>query len=293
MRDLVSQGVVLDGESAYPAVSIVDPDAAPGARRAVVLMYHGIAQPENDWEARLFATPERFAAHMRALARQGLHACSLDDFTAWLAGDSALSPGSFLLTFDDGFAGVHEHAFPILADLGWPATIFLVSTQIGKHDAWCCDENPSGKTHRLMDRMEIRAMSACGFSFQSHSRSHPFLTALSPECLDRELSGSRAELEDLLGRPVDYLAYPYGRVDQRVMDATRNAGYRGAFSCKAGFNRCGVDPFRLRRVEAYGDDTPTMLVRKAVHASNVGSLAQALTYYPPHVLSSLRQRLLG
>ena len=50
-----------------------------------------------------------------------------------------LPDGSFLLTFDDGFLGVYEYAVPVLRDLGWPATVFLVSQRIGGRDDWCPD----------------------------------------------------------------------------------------------------------------------------------------------------------
>jgi hypothetical protein len=37
-------------------------------------------------------------------------------------------------------------------------------------------------------------------------------------------------LESLLGRPVPFLAYPFGRHDERVRRAARQAGYEHAFS---------------------------------------------------------------
>ncbi|MGB5340370.1 MAG: polysaccharide deacetylase family protein, partial [Gammaproteobacteria bacterium] len=87
---------------------------------------------------------------MHRLAAHGRQACSLEDFFLWLAGDKELPEGSFLLTFDDGFRGVYEHAAPVLQHLGWPATVFLVSRLIGGQDVWCQTENPEGFTYPLM-----------------------------------------------------------------------------------------------------------------------------------------------
>jgi len=41
----------------------------------------------------------------------------------------------------------------------------------------------------------------------------------------------------LLGREVDFLAYPFGHVDERVEAAPGSAGYRAAFSTSAGLQR--------------------------------------------------------
>jgi len=57
-----------------------------------------------------------------------------DALVGWLEGGPALAAGAFVLTFDDGFRGVREHALPVLERLGWPFTVFLVSDRIGQRD---------------------------------------------------------------------------------------------------------------------------------------------------------------
>jgi peptidoglycan/xylan/chitin deacetylase (PgdA/CDA1 family) len=37
--------------------------------------------------------------------------------------------GELVITFDDGFAGVYQHAFPVLSGLGLSATVFILTTQ--------------------------------------------------------------------------------------------------------------------------------------------------------------------
>jgi peptidoglycan/xylan/chitin deacetylase (PgdA/CDA1 family) len=225
---------------------------------------------------------------MQRLAEKGMRACSLADFIAWTEGEQDLPEGSFLLTFDDGFLGVYEHAAPILTKLNWPATIFLVSSLIGKQDEWCRSQNPNGATYPLLGREHIDAMRHMGFTFQSHTRSHPDLTTLDDDDLADQLAGSRAELEDLLGQGVSYLAYPFGRYDGRVEDAARAAGYRAAFSVQPGFNRRDVDPLRIRRLDVFGTDTPTMLARKIFFGANDGSWQQTVRYYGGRVAQRLR-----
>jgi peptidoglycan/xylan/chitin deacetylase (PgdA/CDA1 family) len=244
-----------------------------------VLIYHRMGHAESDSERRYCVSPELFAAHMRALAGAGERACPVTEFCAWLRGERALPEGSFVLTFDDGFLGVHEHAMPVLEELGWPATVFLVSGLVGGRNEWAPDDDLSRKRYPLLARPQILEMSRRGFAFQSHTRSHPDLTRLPADRLSEELSGSRRDLEDLVGEPAFCLAYPYGRYDDRVVDAVEAAGYQNAFSTESGFNRPAADPYRLRRLEVFGTDSAANLLRKLRLGSNDGSLAAAARYY--------------
>lgn len=263
------------------------------AERVPILLYHRIAEPQNAWEARLCVSPGVFKAQMRHLAARGMHACHLDQFMQWLVDGVPLPKGSFLLTFDDGFLDVYQNAFPLLNDLGWSATTFLISTLIGQSDVWCQSDNPSGAKLALMDETKIREMQSYGFSFQSHTRTHPFLTKLDDDALEHELVGAQRELEDLLGHAVPTIAYPYGRMDERVAAKTKEVGYRAAFSCKPGLNKADVDRFNLRRVEVLGHDSPVHLTRKMRFGTNVGSLKQALKYYPSKVVEKVTVKLFG
>jgi peptidoglycan/xylan/chitin deacetylase (PgdA/CDA1 family) len=249
------------------------------AQSAVVLMYHRVGPARNAWEARYAIGAEAFAAHVAALAEAGMHAASADALTAWLSGGPALPEGAFVLTFDDGFRGVREHALPALERQGWPFTVFLVSSLIGGVDEWTRASNPDGRTHALLDAGEVLDMQARGVSFQSHTCSHQSLPQLDDERLEHELVASRVALEKLLGREVAYLAYPFGHVDERVAGAAQKAGYRAAFSTQPGFNRRDVDRFRIRRIDVFGTDTPAMLLRKVRFGTNDGRLSALARYY--------------
>lgn len=257
------------------------------AGRVTALLYHRIGKAENEWEAKYCISSERFASHMQALRGRGMAPCSVDQFLAWLDGAATLSERDFLLTFDDGFLGVYEHAFPVLSALKWPATMFLVSALIGRNDEWTRPQNPSGRTYPLLGRREIEEMAQGGFSFQSHTRTHADLTKLDRRAVAEELSGARKDLEDLLGRAVRSLAYPFGRFDDDVVEVARASGYDAGFSVQPGFNRRGVDRFRIRRLDVFGTDTASALLRKVRYGSNDGSLWQSLRYYGGRMASRL------
>jgi len=257
------------------------------AKRVSVLMYHRVGAAHNDWERKYCISPRRFTDHMRTLARAGWHAVSIDDFFDWMNGRRDLPDQSFLLTFDDGFLGVYDHAAPVLKALGWPATVFLVSQLLGQRDDWCESHNPSGLTYPLMDATHIHELRGQGFSFHSHTRNHADLPTLDDSQLHDQLAGARADLQALLGEDVDYLAYPYGHYDDRVLRAAQAAGYRAAFSVQPGFNRRDIDRFRLRRLDVFGTDSAAALRRKITLGSNDGSLGHSLRYGASRVLARL------
>ena len=259
------------------------------AVRIPVLMYHRVGDANNAWEARYAISAANFKFHMQALAGAGYHAVGIDALVDWLEGGPVLPEGSFLLTFDDGFRGVRDHALLVLEQLQWPFTVFLVSDLIGGEDVWTRDSNPSGQTYPLLDVDEIRDMQGRGCSFHSHTRSHASLPKLDDAELADQLAGSRHALSQLLGHDVKYIAYPFGHLDERVEAATRAVGYRAAFATQPGFNRRDVNQFRIRRLDVFGTDTPAMLLRKTRFGSNDGSLMNAARYY----LDRLRSHLPG
>ncbi len=259
------------------------------ASRIPVLMYHRVGDAHNDWESRYAIAPDAYAAHMDALAREGYRAVAIDALVGWLEGGPALPADAIVVTFDDGFRGVREHALPVMERLGWPFTVFLVSDLIGQEDRWTRSANPAGVTYPLLDADEILDMQRRGVSFHSHTRSHASLPTLDDAALADQLGGSRTRLAELLGHDVTYIAYPFGHFDERVEAATRAAGYRAAFSTQPGFNRADLNRYRIRRLDVYGTDTPAMLLRKIRLGTNNGSLSHAARYY----LDRLKHRLPG
>jgi peptidoglycan/xylan/chitin deacetylase (PgdA/CDA1 family) len=112
--------------------------------------------------------------------------------------------------------------------------------------------------HGPMNWSQVRELSDAGMEIGSHSVSHPVLAQVEDdERLQRELVDSKVAIERHTGRPVVSLAYPVGgpgAYDDRVVAATRDAGYRFAFTYAAGPNRLGDgDRYRMKRlaVERY------------------------------------------
>jgi peptidoglycan/xylan/chitin deacetylase (PgdA/CDA1 family) len=176
--------------------------------------------------------------------------------------DSAgrLPRSTVALTFDDGFSGVYQHAFPALSEHRLPATVFLVAATLtpeGKAIDWATTPPPDATTLSLG---EILEMQEAGVTFGSHSLDHHDLTSLDSHACEEDLRKSRELLQALLGRRVDFLAYPRGLHDEKVRRAARRAGYTHSFSLPEG--RETVDEFSVPRVVVVpGNRTQTLAVK--------------------------------
>src|SRR2546426_6472010 len=201
----------------------------PPAARPPVLCYHRVGGQLELGVTRVAKSV--FARQMTTLARAGWKTLTLDQFAERLQpGYSAFrTPHSaFLLTFDDGYASLAEHVYPILADVGFTATTFLITDYVGRLNTW----DVRYTWHRLghLDWDTMGRWQARGFDFASHTTSHRRLTWLSDAQAVAELERSRETLRHRLGlEAARAVAYPFGAWDERIERLANTAGYELGF----------------------------------------------------------------
>ncbi len=224
-----------------------------------VLCYHAV---NPQWTSPLSVHPDSFAAQCDWVARNRA-VVPLDEAVQRMTPRGRLPRGLVALTFDDGFASVHDHAWPVLTRHRLPATVFLVAqtlTERGQEVDWI-DTPPPYETQTLTVD-QVREMQESGVTFESHSSTHADLTRLTyAECL-ADLRDSRELLESVLGRPVRLLAYPRGRHAPHVRAAAEKAGYSHAFALPEGPETVG--DYALPRVGIYRNNgVPALRVKAA------------------------------
>lgn len=277
-----------------------------------ILAYHRVLrlpdQDAFDFDIELVsASPEGFREQMLLLKRH-FQPVSLVEAIATLDAGRYLPANAVAVTFDDGYDDNYRIAFPILRELGIPATFFVSTGHIDSGEPYHYDwlvhmilvtraptlslpelgidtaVPPSRSARRalasqvlralknidvasqsiLIDRLErewqmprgpnhpdcrpmrwdqLREMRAAGFEIGSHGVHHHMLAKLPQEELESELNDSRASIEMQMHAPARLISYPVGgdrAFDQRVISATRNAGYVAACSYI-----CGTNPRNL------------------------------------------------
>ena len=217
------------------------------ATRLPVLLYHHVGPPRPGTMPGITTSPARFERQMRWLARRGYTGICPADWVRWLREGKGLPRKPVLLTFDDGYADLAEHALPILRRHGFGAVVFIVTGQVGGTNAW--DEARGSATLRLMTAEQIRDWADQGIEFGAHGRKHADLTTLSARDLAEEVTGSVSDLAAILGSRVVSFAYPYGFYNQAVRDCVRQAVDLAfiADEQKQGTNDLLTDPYLLRR----------------------------------------------
>ena len=218
----------------------------PGPSRPLVLCYHAIT---DGWTHALATRPDVLERQIRALLRRGFRPARAEDVVGGHG-------GLLHVTFDDAFRSVRG-GLAIARQFGLPVTVFACTAyaENGRPlDVPELELDVSRHAGELetMTWDDLRALAAEGVEVGSHTVTHAHLPALSDVELERELGDSRLRLEDELGRPCRFFAYPYGEEDLRVQEAARVAGYDAAFALPGPSGP--VKPFALRRVGVYRRD---------------------------------------
>jgi peptidoglycan/xylan/chitin deacetylase (PgdA/CDA1 family) len=224
-----------------------------------ILMYHNIGEPPDGAKLRsLYVRTGAFGRQMWLLKLLGYKGVSMSEVMPYLRGEKT---GKVVaITFDDGYLDTLEHALPVLNTFGFTATCYFVSGRLGQHNDW--DAAALNVNKQLMTAGQVKAWQAAGMEVGAHSRTHPRLTQCSDVQLADELAGSKQDLEALIGEPVTQFCYPYGDVDKRVAEATRQAGYDAATTVYRGRARAGDDPMMLKRVLVTGSNMMLHLLLK-------------------------------
>jgi peptidoglycan/xylan/chitin deacetylase (PgdA/CDA1 family) len=195
-------------------------------RDVLVLCYHAVSE---DWPAALSVTSARLEEQLGLLVGRGYRGV-----TFWEAATAPAAEKAVAVTFDDAFRSVFELAFPILSRLGLPGTLFVPTSLIGntRPMGWPGIDHWLGSPYESdligMSWQQVEQLADAGWEIGSHTRSHPRLTELDGTTMANELRGSREDCEQRLGRSCRSLAYPYGDVDARVVQAAGEAGYLAA-----------------------------------------------------------------
>lgn len=215
-----------------------------GYQTVPILCYHRFGARST----KLNVTPAAFEQQMDYLARNGYTVLTMQRLARFLEGKEALPAKSVVITIDDGYRSTYEIAFPILRKYGFPATVFLYTDFVGASDA--------------LTWAQMKEMQASGLvAIQPHSKSHANLTLRLPgetdaryrERIRREVDAPVNVIKERLAVASFTFAYPYGDVNEYVVDLLTKDGVAHGVTVTPGGNPFYAYPYMLRRSMVFGD----------------------------------------
>jgi peptidoglycan/xylan/chitin deacetylase (PgdA/CDA1 family) len=218
---------------------------ANGYQTVPILCYHRFGTRPT----KLNVTPAAFEQQMDYLARNGYTVVTLPRLARFLEGKEALPAKSVALTIDDGYRSTFEIAYPTLRKFGFPATVFLYTDFVGASDA--------------MTWAQMKEMMSSGLiAIQPHSKSHANLTLRLPgetearykERVKREVDAPVSVIKERLAESSFTYAYPYGDVNDYVVDLLVRDNVPQGVTVTPGGNPFFAYPYMLRRSMVFGNE---------------------------------------
>lgn len=192
-----------------------------------------------------------FRRQMEELREREAAVVPLRQAVAALSRGAPLERDQVAITFDDAYRNFDEHAYPVLAELGLPATLFVPTDFVEGRRV-----GPLREAERLppVGWSRLRELATEGLvELGAHSRSHSDLRSLPDQALDDEVTGSKAVLRERTGVEPAVFCYPRALRSPRVEAAVARS-YRGAVVGGGRKNRPGRDsPLRMHRVSLRRD----------------------------------------
>ena len=125
---------------------------------------------------------------------------------------------------------------------------------------------------RMLDASSIAEMTRSGLvEFGAHSHTHPWMSRLSSEECQKEISLSVAKTRELTGQPCELFAYPFGypqHYNSETIRTLEQHGIRIAVSGVPGPNDATTSLLELRRYGIDANDTMAVFQVKAHHLIN-------------------------
>lgn len=206
-----------------------------------ILMFHNIVQ-RWDRSAPKAQLNTSYSKLEKVLAqyRQRGPILTMDDVIDHYKKAIPYKPGSFAVTFDDGYPSWALLAAPILRDMGIPATFYIIT---------------DGRNFDWMD-MVSQVCQTCSAIIGGHSHAHANLAALSDNELQLEI---KSNLDALIWRncasPIKHFAYPYGKqrhYSDKVIEKLKAYHIQCCPTAIDGINDHQTDLFELKRKAVYG-----------------------------------------
>lgn len=201
------------------------------ARQQVpVLCYHHIRDLQMPSKSSMGyeVTVNQFKTQMKALADSGYKTITPEQYYNYLVYGSPLPEKPVMLTYDDTDEEQFSIAKPEMDKYGFKGVYFIMTISIGRP--------------RYMTKEQIKQLSDEGHVIASHTWDHHRVDKLKDQNTidyrgkktvvnewDFQLTNTKKQLEEMVGKPVEYFAYPFGVWSKEALPKIQERGYKMAF----------------------------------------------------------------
>lgn len=217
-------------------------------------MYHRIWPGRQDG---LTLTPEQLREQWLYLKGEGYAALSMSDFLSIASGKKAAPEKAVLLTFDDGYHNNLTYVYPLLKELGWCATIFIIADTL---DGTASAEGEA--IDRKLTAGELKSIDPEYIQLGFHGYHHENFSKITVPEINMAMYQSRDAFKKAGVSFEPVLAYPYGARPKIKSDLDEMKHSLSANGIQAAF-RIGNKPERIpsadmleiMRIDMRGEDT--------------------------------------
>lgn len=190
--------------------------------KILIISLHRVGRPPvGATHRRLFVTPRLLSFELWLLSKLGYKFNTLKDAILESGGKHAV------ITFDDGYEDNLSAGFPVLDKHTAPATIFVVTSDVGRKEVvW--DQAGEKLPANLLGWEELAELQRKGWEIGSHGAEHVRFHERTVEQQQRLIASSLDTIEMKLGTVPISFAYPYGYFNEDTKAVLRRSGVRFA-----------------------------------------------------------------
>jgi len=233
-------GEGIEGEEGGEVITDVDKIQSGEYVFIPIFNFHHIkeAPPEADEiTMSYYVSPARFEEIVKSLVDNGYQTVFVSEIVNMLQAGDKPKDKIMAITFDDGNLDYYTNARPILQKYNLKSSLYIMTGVRGED---------------FLSQDQIVELDKSGeVEIGSHTVYHPFLTKISTEEMDKELAGSKKQLEDLLGKEITVICYPFGFYDENVINAAQTAGYQAGLTFDQDAWQNSQELMALKRISVY------------------------------------------
>ena len=219
-----------------------------------ILCYHNIKELSanaGEMTKTYTVSPANFAQQMKALSDEGYHSILPDQLYDYLVHDAPLPVNPIMITFDDTRGEQYSLGAAEMKKYGFKGVFFVMTVSINRPN--------------YLTKEQIKSLSDNGNTVAAHTWDHHMVTKYAGEDWETQLVKPKKKLEDIIGKPVTYFAYPFGLWNKEAIPEIKKSGYQMAFILST--KRDSIDPlYTIRRIIVAGQwSTPSVM--KAIKSS--------------------------